>query len=722
MMHLLKNLVLTLGAALLMLQPAQAQDQTDSPSEDQHYVTFRILAERTQIKAGEEIWLAVEQSIAPDWHTYWKNPGDSGAAPRHDWELPEGFEIGEIQWPVPSRLPYPPLMNFGYSGNVILLQKLTAPAALPEGEIKLRLATEVLVCKDICIPEFGELDITLNAQEAMDEDNSAYFQQAHSKLPEPVSWRADFLQNGEDLVVNIDLPPGFAQNAEMDSIALFPADWGMIENAAPQRPMINEDVLSISQKLGERDISAMNEAKILLAFNDAEGALRGVEFTMNPAGMAAENSDTTAQGAGEKPAQAASDIANIGLLKAIILALLGGLVLNLMPCVFPVLSLKALSLVKISEKDAGLARLHGLSYTGGIILSFLLIAGTLIALQAGGEQIGWGFQLQNPVVIAVLAYLLFTIGLNLAGFFDISSSFGNVGNKLTQGNGLSSSFFTGVLATIVATPCTAPFMGVALGYAALQPPPVSLAIFAALGFGLALPYLVLSFVPALQKSLPKPGAWMDIFKQALAFPMFGFAAWLVWIMAQQSSVHSIFGVLLGMITIAFAFWLGKHIPRAGWKKTSVRALIVLSILAALAMLPLYGNNASSVATKQESGQNKEVFGKAFSPAALETALKGDHPVFVEMTAAWCITCKINHATSINIDSTKKVFADNNVEYLIGDWTNQDADITGYLKSFGRNGVPIYVYYGAPDAQSGTRPDPVVLPQILTPGIIATLFK
>lgn len=722
-MHIFNKLVLAIGTFVLLLQPVAAAAQEQQ--EDQNYVAFRILAERPQIKAGENIWLAVEQSITPEWHTYWKNPGDSGAAPRHDWELPEGFEIGEIQWPVPQRLPYPPLMNFGYSGSVILLQKLKAPAVLPEGEITLRLMAEALVCKDICIPEFAELELTLNDPKAMDEDNSAYFTQARTKLPEPVTWQADFLQNGDDLVVNIALPNGFTQNVIPASVSLFPTDWGFINNAADQSVMINDNILTITQKRGDRDISAIEHTGALLAFSDAEGERRGAEFIMKPAGASQQQAAQQAQQEASNtkaPISAADDIAATGLFKALILALLGGLVLNLMPCVFPVLSLKALSLVKISEKNPALARLHGLSYTGGIILSFLLIAGTLIVLQAGGEQIGWGFQLQNPVVIALLAYLLFTIGLNLAGFFDITSSFGNIGNRLTQGNGLSSSFFTGVLATIVATPCTAPFMGVALGYAALQPPPVSLGIFAALGLGLALPYLVLSFVPALQKSLPKPGAWMDIFKQALAFPMFGFAAWLVWIMAQQSSVHNIFGVLLGMIAIAFAFWLGKHVPRGGWKKVIIHAFIILSVLAALAMLPLYGNTALLKANGQTSAQSDEVFGKAFSPSALETALKGKKPVFVEMTAAWCITCKVNHATSINIDSTKKVFAEKGVEYLIGDWTNQDSDITQYLKSFGRNGVPIYVYYGAPDSQSRQRPDPVVLPQILTPGIVASVIQ
>lgn len=690
----------------------------ETENQQEHYVTFRALAERTQIKAGEEIWVGIEQSIAPEWHTYWKNPGDSGAAPRQNWQLPEGFTIGEIQWPVPSRIPYPPLLNFGYSGNIMLMQKLTAPAQIPDEPFTLKVSTEALVCKDICIPEYADLELVLNDPLAMEEDNSAYFELARQSLPEPVNWSAQLLRNGSDLVVNIDLPPSFDRNVDINSIAFFPSDWGYIDNAADQSAMIDGDVLSISQRAGERDIAGIENLPALLTFKDAAGDTRGVEFTAVPVGLSAAETQNASSNEQDAPSSENS-IGDTGLIKAIILALLGGLVLNLMPCVFPVLSLKALSLVKISEKDPALARMLGLSYTAGVIASFLVIASILILLQAGGQQIGWGFQLQSPIVIALLAYLLFVIGLNLAGFFDISSSFGNVGNKLTRGSGLTSSFFTGVLATIVATPCTAPFMGVALGYAALQPPLVSLSIFAALGFGLALPYLALSFVPALQKSLPRPGAWMDIFKQALAFPMFAFAAWLVWILAQQAGAFGVFGVLLGMIAIAFAFWLGKIMPFAGKGRIFAKVLILIAILAALAVLPA-GTSASRLIA---DNNQEQTFGSTFSPDALEKALKGNNPVFVEMTAAWCITCKVNHATSINIESTKKVFANNNVKYLIGDWTNQDSDITEYLKKFDRNGVPIYVFYGAPDSLTGLRPEPVLLPQLLTPGIVAdTILK
>lgn len=337
-------------------------------------------------------------------------------------------------------------------------------------------------------------------------------------------------------------------------------------------------------------------------------------------------------------------------------------------------------------------------------------------MQAGGQQIGWGFQLQNPIIISLLTYLLFLIGLNLSGFFEIGNTFGNAGQKLTQGDGLNSSFFTGVLATIVATPCTAPFMSVAIGYALLQPAYVSLSVFAALGLGLAFPYLVLSFVPTLQKSMPKPGAWMDIFKQFLAFPMFAFAAWLVWILAQQAGSFGVLGILLGMILLSFAIWLSKVKPRKGKMKTVGVILIALSLLGALAVIPAKSSPMNLKEVSEVSAQ--ELSYETYSPPNLKAALDSSAPVFVEMTAAWCITCKVNHASSINRSSTIQLFAKNNVRYLVGDWTNYDPEITQYLKEFGRNGVPIYVFYGAPDPKTNLRPEPVVLPQILTPAIVA----
>ena len=700
--------LLTLAFIGIASTAAMAQNGED---ETENNVTFRILAEKTTIEPGEEIWIGVEQSIRPEWHTYWQNPGDSGSSPRHDWTLPDGFQISGIYWPAPKKIPYPPLLNYGYSDNVTLLQKLKIPSDLPEGPVTLSVDVEALVCKDICIPEYGSFDLVLNDPAIPSEDNSAYLEQSLEQVPEAQEWDASFNGDNGNFILKTTLPEDFLANIDQNTLNFIPQDWGLIENAATPEITIDQGIFKLTQNAGERPLDEVPSLQGLLVYEDNDGNYKGVQIQAENNGGATTAEANPPLSTQQSDYTAKMDVEATGLAKALILALLGGLVLNLMPCVFPVLSLKALSLVKTAEKDHGLARRLGIAYTLGVVLSFLAIAGVLILLQAGGQQIGWGFQLQNAIVISLLAYLLFIIGLNLAGYFEFGNSLGNIGNKLTRGGGLTSSFFTGVLATIVATPCTAPFMGVAIGYALLQSAPVALAVFAALGFGLALPYLAVAFIPALQKALPRPGAWMDLFKQFLAFPMFGFTAWLVWILAQLSGPFAVFGILLGMLCITFTLWLFKHLPAGGAKRNAVLALALLGLFGAFAFLP--SKAQPNAPTSVEATYS---FGEEFSMQKLENALAGKDPVFVEMTAAWCITCKVNHKTSINIDSTKKVFADQNVKYLIGDWTNEDAVITDYLRSFGRNGVPIYVFYGRPDAD-GQRPEPIVLPQILTPGIV-----
>jgi len=385
--------------------------------------------------------------------------------------------------------------------------------------------------------------------------------------------------------------------------------------------------------------------------------------------------------------------------------------LNLMPCVFPVLSMKALSLVKLKDKEIAKARINGIAYTLGILACFALIAGVLLVLKASGSQVGWGFQLQHPAIILFLAYLFFTLGLNLIGFFEIDFGLSNMGQSLTRKTGMTGSFFTGVLATLVATPCTAPFMGVAMGYALTQPALISMLIFLALGFGLAFPYLALTFSPALRHILPRPGAWMETFRQVLAFPMFASACWLVWVLSQQINHMGQLMALFGMVGIAFGVWLLKRRPAHKGLRLTLLVLVFLSFGFAL-------SNFFTMRTQdaQQTVQSGEENWETFSRAKLDDLLKGNESVFVNMTAAWCITCKVNEKVALNIDSTRALFAKYNVRYLKGDWTNQNPEITNYLEEYGRSGVPIYVFYG-PRMESGARPEPVLLPQILTPGIV-----
>jgi DsbC/DsbD-like thiol-disulfide interchange protein/cytochrome c biogenesis protein CcdA len=637
-----------LALLTLIAAPTHAQK---APANPDNLVKIRLVPERPSVKPGEDIRIAIEQTITPGWHTYWRNPGDSGTAPRVKWALPSGFEAGEIEWPVPEPLPYGPLTNYGYEFSVTLLQTLKAPETLPDGPITLEADVEVLVCKEECIPEYGTYALTLN-DPAAPAQSTLDFTQAEAALPQKMPWKAEFgeeeFEGKQYLKVFIDMPLDIPRT----DFTYLPIEWGTVINGLHgvrySNPPRANDPIIVTYPRGERPLSAFQELNFVLSYQNERGQWRGYELTAKPS---TDFAALKIRETGKAPVSYADSEMTENLWVALAFALLGGLVLNLMPCVFPVLSLKALSLVKISEKSHALARLHGLSYTAGVVLSFVAIAAALIGLKAAGAQIGWGFQLQNPYVVGALTLLLLVIALNMAGAFEIKNPFANTGGKLASGGGLSGSFFTGVLATLVATPCTAPFMAGAIAYALLQSELVALTIFAALGFGLALPYLLLSFIPAFQKRLPRPGKWMETFRRILSIPMFLAALWLGWVLSVQL------------------------IPQ----------------------------------------KHTYEFGAPWSPAALETALATDKPVFVEMTATWCITCKVNHKTSIDIDSTKALFKDKTITYLIGDWTNADETITKYLQTYGRSGVPLYVYYAPPVA--GTRPDPKILPQVLTPGIV-----
>jgi DsbC/DsbD-like thiol-disulfide interchange protein/cytochrome c biogenesis protein CcdA len=638
--------ILSFLAAFLLLGvgvAAQAQ-----PAQTERLVDIRLIAERSSVAGGDEIWIGIEQTIAPEWHTYWRNPGDSGMEPRIEWALPQGFEMGAVQWPLPEKIPYDSLMNYGYDGTVVLLQKLKIPSTIPQGKLALQASVEILVCKDICIPEQGTYTLMLNDPAQAVFEGSAQIENALKTVPLPVQWPVEISEKDGQFIVKLTPEPSeILGTIKPQTLDFFPIDWGLVDNAVKTQAQIENGQIILQQKRGDRAAENLPSFAGVVAYETATGTKQSVEFTTALTAAAQDNA------AAFTDAEKANNI-----ITALLFALIGGVILNLMPCVFPVLSLKALSLVKIAEKHPDMARIHGLSYTAGVVLSFVAIAALLIALKAAGAQIGWGFQLQNPAIVTGLMLLLLAIGLNMAGVFELKNPFGNVGTKLASGHGYSATFFTGVLATLVATPCTAPFMAGAIAYALLQSELVALIIFAALGLGLALPYLLLSFLPALQKMLPKPGAWMVTFRKILSVPMFLAALWLGWVLLQQ---------------------IGPH-------------------------------------------KNPPAFGAPYSQSALDAALQTDQPVFVEMTAAWCITCKVNHATSINIDATQALFEEHNVSYLIGDWTNQDPEITKFLQDYGRSGVPIYVYYGPKQNGGADRPKPIVLPQILTPAIVAGIFE
>ncbi len=672
------------------------------------YVTTRILTDTEMLRPGQDFTLAIEQTIQDGWHVYWKNPGDSGEALRVKWTLPEGFEAGEVAWPTPQRIPFGPLMNFGYEKTVTYLIPMTVGNVVPDSP-KITADLEWLVCSDICIPETTTITLNFPAPKT----DPAFFEKARALMPQDVTWQGEAQE--KDGRVQLAFQP----DAEIlplvraaKDFAFFPEEWGIIQNAAPQSVTVTEQKIIVDMARDTRALSEVPLIRGVLAWVDPAGIRQAVVVEAPVPMMAMENPVSA-------PSSSSPTLSDVTVFQALVFALLGGLILNLMPCVFPVLSMKALSLVKMSSKEQSHAVKHGLSYTGGILLCFALIAGVLIAFQMLGAQIGWGFQLQNPIIVLLLAYILFLIGLNLFGVFDIAGAqFSNIGTHLTRKKGYAGSFFTGVLATVVATPCTAPFMGAALGFALVQPPVISMLVFLSLGLGLALPYLLLCVFPRLRAALPKPGVWMETFKEFLAFPMFASAAWLVWVYAQQiAGFYGLLLALLGFVSLGFAIWAWKKSSKPQPMKSILRGLSVVGVVTALAIA---ANSMSlpqetTSPTTQETGAHG---GINFTQADFDKARAGDQPIFVTMTASWCITCKVNERVALHVEETQELFREKNVVYFVGDWTNQNPEITKFLESYGRSGVPLYVYIGPRDPVSKQRPEPIILPQLLTPGLVA----
>ncbi|MDB5490788.1 MAG: putative rane protein [Micavibrio sp.] len=705
----MKKIILALVLLLLPALPAQAQE-AKAP-----HVKITLTPERSDIRTGEGLWVLIEETIEPGWHTYWINPGDSGAAPRIKWTMPKGFETSDIKWSAPHKINLEGLTSYGYEGKAVLAQSILAPVKdMPKGKLEFRADFEILVCKDICIPEMVSQTITLNDPAVKETDSTEAVDAFFNSLPTRSDWYGTYRFDGPDFVATIyGLEPSAIN---FSTLSFIPVEWGIVKNAATVKTSVitePKQALQIVQARDDRDLKDMTKFTAILSFAGMDGKQNDLEIPLRLDTTPLATLDSALKKNTDAQPVTAPDVKTT-LLQAMIFALFGGLILNLMPCVFPILSIKALSLIKLRDKGAGFAAMNGIAYTLGVLATFAGIGGLLMGVKIAGGDIGWGFQLQNPAIVLGLSYLLFGIGLNLSGMFDINSSFIGVGASFANKHGFAGSFFTGVLATVVATPCTAPFMAGALGYALVQPPVVAMAVFLALGLGLALPYLLLSVVPGLAALLPRPGLWMVKFRQFLAFPVYASAAWLLWVLSLQSGTGGLLWALMGLVAIAFALWLLAHKPV---RKTR-RCVIILIALAAIAFAAVPFMDRGLLRKTVESAA-QEV--PAYSAEKLETLLKGDEPIFVYMTASWCITCKVNERIALNTDATRALIRDNKITVLEGDWTNMNPEITAFLKSYDRAGVPLYIYYGPRDA-GGQRPAPVVLPQILTPGLMAETFQ
>ena len=681
--------------ALLAVPLAAFAAPPEAPKEaSTEHVQARLVSSQATVAPGQRFTVALEQDIKPHWHTYWLNPGDSGQATTIDWS---GAQAGAIQWPTPAIQAIGPIVNYGYEGRVALLVELTVPAeAKPGSRFKPAAEVKWLVCKNVCIPEQVSLGLDLPvAAEAKAGADAAQIEEWRDAIPKPAPFAVTLKPAAQGMTRG---GPTAGLNGQVSKAYFFADTWGAVAHSAPQALKAEGAGWTLELPAGDEPLAAGKTLSGVVVLTTAAGEQAWSVSAPMPegAGKGPGPADLNAPAA-DAAAPTPAPESDLGLLPALALALVGGLILNLMPCVFPVLSIKALALVNKGNHKA-----EGLAYTAGVLASFAVLAAVLIALRAGGQQVGWGFQFHSPVFVLVVAYLLFLVGLSLSGFFEVGGSITGIGSNLAARDGLAGSFFTGVLAAVVATPCTAPFMGAALAFALAQPAAVMLAVFLALGLGLALPFLLLAFWPAAQRWLPRPGAWMDKFKQALAFPMYAAVVWLLWVLAQQAGPDGVALALGGLVLMTFGLW---------WRNASGAS--VLGTGAAVASVVLALGAAAWI--KPVSAEAHAVAGESaiepYSAERLAELRAQNKPVFVNLTAAWCISCLVNERVALSRPEVGEAFAKAGVVYLKGDWTREDPKITAVLKANGRSGVPLYLFYapGAVEAQ--------VLPQILTPGLI-----
>jgi thiol:disulfide interchange protein DsbD len=692
-------------------------------------VKARLISETDGIAAGQSIWVALEFNIRDGWHTYWRNPGDSGQATRLKWTLPAGVTAGDIVWTTPHRFEIPPLVNYGYARHAMHLVQITAAPDLKAGAaLALQAKASWLVCADVCIPESADLQLQLPVKRsagAIDLSVAPLFAAARSELPSAqLAATSARILDGR-LVLTLGKDWG-ATLSQIQSLAFYPYDDGSIEYGAPQTLTRTGDSVELAMKVGYRPPQAGTIRGVLLATEQSGKDTISVPMQIEAAFAGVGGAPVT-PGSRFATGVAAPVAATRGILAAgaapavpvlVLLAILGGLILNLMPCVFPVLSIKAIGLVEQAKKHPAAVRTKGLVFAAGVISSMLCLAAALLALRAGGEQIGWGFQLQSPLFVTLMIYLLLAVGLNLSGVFEVGGGLAGVGDGLTQGDSYRSAFFTGVLTTLVATPCTAPFMAAAVGAALTQSPVIALGIFAALGAGLALPYLLLSFAPWMRRALPKPGAWMDTLKQIFAFPMYASAAWLLWVLAQQTSSIGLGAALAGAILVALAAWAYQ---KSKWSSTGGRMAALLTAMAAVLLAMVLPVRFATVAAVSPNGASADAEAvdawQPYDAARVAQLNARGQPLLVNFTASWCLTCLVNERNAFADAAVQKIFLGKGVTLMKGDWTNRDPAITKALADFGRAGVPLYVAYNSKPGSTA----PVVLPQLLTANIVQSVF-
>ena len=625
---------------------------------DTGHARISLIKDHSDFVPGTSINIGLKVSMDKGWHTYWRNPGDSGGPIEIDWNLPKGFSISDIKWPLPEKIEYPPLMTYGYEDFVIYPMVLSIPADYSDDYFEMN--ADILICADVCIPESGKISSNL-----LDIESDSLIYEWLESVPSK-SLPITTSLNDNNLEIR------FTFEKEIKEIYFFPDENNSIDYSSKQNFYKKDDGYFLSIKL----------------FNDEFQNVSGV-LDIDGTGYNVSNgtfADFNEEG--------------LSLITALIFALIGGLILNLMPCVFPVISLKVLSFVSMGGSSPRKIRNHALVFTVGVIASFMLIALTIVLLKQAGNFVGWGFQLQSPLIVGLLSLVMVFISLVLITDNSFGESLTKLGNIGGSENGYYSSFLTGVLAVVVASPCTAPFMGAALGYALIQPSGETVPIFLSLSLGFSLPYLLLAANPKLIDFLPKPGDWMVTLKEFFAFPMLATALWLLWVFSLQVNQILVIFLLIGWLLLALNFWIFQK----DYKTINKVIFLGISIFSMIYFLP----ETEDIETEQNL-----IIGSATEwYEGIEDDLRNkNQPYFINFTAAWCITCQSNEITAFSKDGFKSLLEEKNIEYIKADWTNRNDAITRSLKKYGRSGVPFYVYW-----EPGFE-NPKILPAILTDQII-----
>ncbi len=657
-------------------------------------VQATLVAEDESIQAGHPFWVGVELKMSDGWDTYWQNPGDVGLPTQINWQLPQGFTAGPIQWPYPKKFTADDVVGFGYTGSVILLTKITPPKQLANEPINLKADVTWLACKDSCQPGNATLSLTLPVADGAPTKNGARaseFDRAKAALPKGVN--AKVRAKNDTITVNVDSP-----NKKFDSVLFIPEKSAFIDHSAPQEMTMSKGGIELSMKrLDQSGVLPSGLKGVMLFSHKDTNVIEALQIDSLFGGHAGELS---------------------GFWIALALAFAGGMILNVMPCVMPVIALKIFSFVKMAQEKRSLIFKHGLVFAFGVIVSFWILSGALLLLRAYGASVGWGFQLQEPVFVVILAGILFLLGLSLFGVFELGTSLISLGSKTSSSSSspMMSSFMSGVLATLVATPCTGPLLGPALGFALSLAPIKALLIFTGMGLGMSAPYLIFAAFPQLIRFLPKPGNWMITFKQIMGFIMMATVIWLIWVFGAQTSNLAVMILLISLLVMAIGAWI------FGSYATPMRKKLTRTVATLIALVAItFGGGSAIMGAKKFVDVGTTVVAQhdgweSYSPERVEQLQAAGTPVFVDFTAKWCLICQANKVILHSSDAVK-AFHEQGVVTMMADWTKKDPVITKQLEKLGRSGVPVYVLY--PGEQNAT---PYILPQTLSGSVISDYVK